>query len=82
MSSGCLKKIKVLIGKYFSRFFKKNLSVDIFSVWVIYPWNLPLIVNVWFLTSSIVLMPIQLNSYNSKPQGDSKLVRITWVFEL
>ena len=56
--AGCLKKIKVLIGKYFFRFFKKNLSVEIFSFWVDYPRNVPLIVNVWFLTSSIVLMPI------------------------
>ena len=38
---GCLKKIKVLIGNHFFRYFNENLGGHIFSFWVIYPWNLP-----------------------------------------
>ena len=39
--SSCPKNIKVLIGKYFFRFFKEYLGADIYSFWVIYPRNLP-----------------------------------------
>ena len=53
------KKIKILTGKYFFRFFKENLGADIFSFWVYwplksstFPWKHSLIF------SSIVLMPI------------------------